>query len=788
MKKNNQGFFKKSHALQKFYFSQNFSQNFQPDQYLKTRTKPICLTSSHSKPRSNYFFKNCLTSIRVKRIFSFPSSPIDKFFPKNLTFSHSRLFICSFHISKSKIISKTLVFGFSGLEIDFPVQSYFEVKTKDKNRTSLTSPSPNSDESDKSNSCASGIRHSNGFLSLDDFTDNDEPILVLLRNAHFIPPRILTPLLAQAIEPMSSTLTTMGFKSKKKPIKYSYISIWRNQVHRLNDSYGTAWTEDDEADLDFDDWVDIIATPTSSDLKPLPSSSPTSDPSHPATRGLVTTSLNVQTEPPTTESYVYRPAACSDPMTTPVISLLPDLSFAPALSPRNLTTYSHELFSTTDNHELSSIPKPIIKEGESSEETSCPDVTLNMLPTFSPTVVPIWDSTEGLEVKHVLTCSATLPPSPVSPPLVVNLADNEPYLSLSSLETPCEYPWDFATPVACECSCDPLPDPVDTLLPLRSYVTIVTLPDHIDAPSKRVPMHTAPKSKRIPLNPLALDFRPTTSGLHLHPFVGLEERNTENYLIRQHLDHFQRQWPNLNPHALDFSPTNPTLPLLPSSTPPPNSMTQLRTPLNPYALNFKPTTLDHFTRPTLYSLPSHHPNTAKLSKPPLHRRYPASLPIKRTSKLPSCQPFSLSLSERRGRRPPCVSPLQNPLSRPTKHKTNKQEHWTFRLRKDYLPCSAARRRLLRVPLIRRPPPLQISAGRRRLRTTWRRPPSPLRARFKYRQTKNRIRPIILSVTDHTSSNKKLEENKTTTNRLPCFDFFDVLPGYKIYLYWEVKAG
>ena len=108
----------------------------------------------------------------------------------------------------------------------------------------------------------------------------------------------------------------------------------------------------------------------------------------------MTTSLNVQTDPPhnrietghhynDTGPFVNRPAACSNSMTTSVISLLPDLSFAPALSLRNLTTYSHELFSTAYNHELSSIPKPIIKEGESSEETSYPDATLNMLPTFS---------------------------------------------------------------------------------------------------------------------------------------------------------------------------------------------------------------------------------------------------------------------------------------------------------------------------------------------------------------------------------------------------------------------
>ena len=66
MKKFNQGFFKNSHALRKFYFSRNF----QPDQSLTTRTKPICSTLSHLKSRSNYFLKNCLTLIRVKRTFS----------------------------------------------------------------------------------------------------------------------------------------------------------------------------------------------------------------------------------------------------------------------------------------------------------------------------------------------------------------------------------------------------------------------------------------------------------------------------------------------------------------------------------------------------------------------------------------------------------------------------------------------------------------------------------------------------------------------------------------------
>ena len=66
MKKYNQGFFKNSHALRKFYFSRNF----QPDQSLTTRTKPICSTLFHLKSRSNYFLKNFLTLIRVKRTFS----------------------------------------------------------------------------------------------------------------------------------------------------------------------------------------------------------------------------------------------------------------------------------------------------------------------------------------------------------------------------------------------------------------------------------------------------------------------------------------------------------------------------------------------------------------------------------------------------------------------------------------------------------------------------------------------------------------------------------------------
>ena len=66
MKKYNQGFFKNSHALRKFYFSRNF----QPDQSLTTRTKPICSTLFHLKSRSNYFLKFFLTLIRVKRTFS----------------------------------------------------------------------------------------------------------------------------------------------------------------------------------------------------------------------------------------------------------------------------------------------------------------------------------------------------------------------------------------------------------------------------------------------------------------------------------------------------------------------------------------------------------------------------------------------------------------------------------------------------------------------------------------------------------------------------------------------
>ena len=111
-----------------------------------------------------------------------------------------------------------------------------------------------------------------------------------------------------------------------------------------------------------------------------------------------------------------------------------ELSFAPESSPLDLTTYSHELFTTAFNHELSLIPKAIIK-GKSSDVTSCPDANLNKYPTFSPTVVPIRYSTEGLEVNLDLTCTATLPPSLVSPPLVVTLVDNGLLLSPSSLES-----------------------------------------------------------------------------------------------------------------------------------------------------------------------------------------------------------------------------------------------------------------------------------------------------------------------------------------------------------------
>ena len=42
--------------------------------------------------------------------------------------------------------------------------------------------------------------------------------------------------------------------------------------------------------------------------------------------------------------------------------------------------------------------------------------------------------------------------------------------------------------------------------------------------------------------------------------------------------------------------------------------------------------------------------------------------------------------------------------------------------------------------------------------------------------------------DHSSSNKKLDKNKITTDIPPPFHFHDLLPEYKIYLYWEVKAG
>ena len=123
------------------------------------------------------------------------------------------------------------------------------------------------------------------------------------------------------------------------------------------------------------------------------------------------------------------------------------------------------------------------------------------------------------------------------------------------------------------------------------------------------------------------------------------------------------------------------------------------------------------------------------------------------------------------------------------------------------------------PPLRTSPPLAAlktqwtprSAARRRLERLRGQRPPPLRSRCKYRQFRNRVDLIFLpllnidhphenkkleyktitdtsSVTDHTSSNKKLGKNKTTTDNLPCFDFFDVLPEYKNYLYWEVRAG
>ena len=47
---------------------------------------------------------------------------------------------------------------------------------------------------------------------------------------------------------------------------------------------------------------------------------------------------------------------------------------------------------------------------------------------------------------------------------------------------------------------------------------------------------------------------------------------------------------------------------------------------------------------------------------------------------------------------------------------------------------------------------------------------------------------VTTDTDHSSSNKKLDKNKITTDIPPPFHFHDLLPEYKIYLYWEVKAG
>ena len=148
----------------------------------------------------------------------------------------------------------------------------------------------------------------------------------------------------------------------------------------------------------------------------------------------------------------------------------------------------------------------------------------------------------------------------------------------------------------------------------------------------------------------------------------------------------------------------------------------------------------------------------KASRP---RRYLASARKWKTSRSPPTQPeFSLSVNERRRLLP------QNPISRQTK--TNKRQCRPLLLRRNFCPHSTARRRLLR--------------------STWRKHPLPLRRRCKYSQT-IRIRPLLSSSEiDYSSSNKKLNKNKTTTDIPPLFHFYDLLPEHKIYLYWEVKAG
>ena len=271
MKKINRGFFKKSHALRKFYFSRNFQLDHSPT----TRNKHNFLTLSPLKSRPNYFLKDNLEFIRVNRTLRFLPSQKNEFFPRNLTFIQPKLFRCLFQISASKIMPEFPDIVFSGQKIDFPNLLGLKKNTKDNRQTPSTSPtsSSNNDGNEKVNSWAPGIKHSTGFLSLDDFADDDQPISVLLRNSHFIPPRKLTPLLAQAIEPEYPSLTTMAFKPKRKPFKYSRISIWRNQLRRLNASYGTSWTEDWDGTTDAD-WEDITVSPKSPALHEKNATSP----------------------------------------------------------------------------------------------------------------------------------------------------------------------------------------------------------------------------------------------------------------------------------------------------------------------------------------------------------------------------------------------------------------------------------------------------------------------------------------------------------------------------------
>ena len=75
-----------------------------------------------------------------------------------------------------------------------------------------------------------------------------------------------------------------------------------------------------------------------------------------------------------------------------------------------------------------------------------------------------------------------------------------------------------------------------------------------------------------------------------------------------------------------------------------------------------------------------------------------------------------------------------------------------------------------------------------------------RSRSKYRQScvfspppvidhlhKNKIEYKTI-ITNHPQKNKKLDNNKTITDTLPFIYFFDPPPEYKVYSYWEVKAG